>query len=182
METTSLKEFDNVIRLLNEYSEEVKRLYKERLEKDGKRATGALIDNIETEVRYNNLSFKVVMSLADYWKYIEDGTRAHWPPRDAILKWIKAKPIIPTPDSRGKLPTDNQLAFLISRAMAGLSPNQEKLHNPEGGIVAGKQLAKTVEELNARYLPLLQEALQADFDSYAIYIFKDTVSKLELFT
>ena len=65
------------------------------------------------------------MELADYWKYVENGRKAgKWPPISAIAKWIEIKPVLPRPMDNGKLPTTQQLAFLISRkiGLEGIAP------------------------------------------------------------
>ena len=70
------------------------------------------------EVVINSQTFAVDIHLKDYWKYIEDGTHPHWPPVDAIRRWIEVKPVIPRPMDNGRLPTDDQLAFLIGRKIS----------------------------------------------------------------
>lgn len=47
-----------------------------------------------------------------------------FPNIDAIKKWIQVKPVIPTVQSNGKIPTLNQLTYLISRKIArdGIEP------------------------------------------------------------
>ena len=58
------------------------------------------------------------MSFADYWKWAEYGRKpGKFPPIEKIKEWIKVKPILPRPTD-GKLPTENQLAFLIARKIA----------------------------------------------------------------
>ena len=46
--------------------------------------------------------------------------------------------------------------------MAGKSPNQAKLPNPNGGTEPNYIIAETIEELNEIYLKRLQEALEID--------------------
>lgn len=152
--------FENIMLALDEYGQAVKDLYQKRLLADDKKATGNLIDSVQCKIAYQGTEFAVFLELADYWKYVEGGAKPHWPPKDKILEWIKAKPVLPRPLDNGKLPTDNQLAFLISRKIA------------RDGIKAGNQLAETVEDINRQYMPILQEALQKDFDAYTIKIFK----------
>jgi hypothetical protein len=47
-----------------------------------------------------------------------------FPNIDAIKKWIQVKPVIPTVQSNGKIPTLSQLTYLISRKIArdGIEP------------------------------------------------------------
>ena len=172
--------FENLTQALWSYGEEVKQLYQKRLLLDGKKATGNLINNIEVKVAYQGLNFVVYLDLEDYFRYVEEGAKAHWPPREAILDWIRVKNILPTPDENGHLPTQESLAFLISRAMAVESPNQANLKNPDGGILPGYQLRDTIEAVNRYYLPILQDALQKDFDSYSIKIYESINKMIKL--
>lgn len=61
--------------------------------------------------------FNLVFNLEDYWKYIENGTKPHFPPLSAIEEWIKIKRIIPRP-YKGKVPSTKQLAYLIGRKIS----------------------------------------------------------------
>lgn len=61
--------------------------------------------------------FELSFYLEDYWKYLENGTKPHFPPIQKIEEWIRVKPIIPSATS-GKIPTTKQLAYLISRKIS----------------------------------------------------------------
>ena len=161
--------FENLLQVLWEYGNEVKRIYQMRLEQDGHRATGKLIDNQQVFVNYQGTDFLVTLQLEDYFRYVElgrfpygdeDAGPGKLPPVSKILEWVKVKNILPIPKN-GKLPTQEQLAWAISKKI-------EKV-----GIKPGRQLAETVEALNRQYIPLIQEAVQKDFDKYAIYVLKD---------
>lgn len=153
--------FDNLTAALKEYAEEVRSLYRRRLIEDDKFASGKLIQNMKTDVKALGTQFTVYLYLEDYWKYVEGGREPgkKWPPRDKIIEWIKIKPIEPD-DRTGKLPTPEQLGFLIQRKIG------------EEGIEPGNQLRDTVTSVNAYWIPKLQKALQKDFDAYVISIFQ----------
>ena len=154
-------EFDNLFKTLREYASRAVTLYKQRLLDDDKKASGQLIDSVSSEIKVGSDTFTVVLNLANYWKYVEDGRRpGKFPPPKAILKWITVKPVIPRP-IHGKLPTKKQLAFLIGRKIA------------TEGIEAGHQLKETVDSLNAEYIPRLEAALQEDFNAYVLKTFED---------
>lgn len=91
---------------------------KDTIANNGSNASGKLSKSIKGKVKQSGKWLEVSISLEDYWKYIEYGTRPHFPPINAIKQWIKVKPILPRPLSNGKLPTTDQLAFLIARKIS----------------------------------------------------------------
>ena len=144
---------------LDEYAERAKELYKRKLTDKGINASYKLLNSVETVVRRNDDEFTVTINLEDYWIYVENGRGpGKFPPIDKILEWISVKPVIPYSDNRGRLPTEEQLAFLIARKIAN------------EGTEGRKVLYETVEELNRYYLPLLQKALDDDFARFSYEI------------
>lgn len=97
---------------------------KNKLTANGSNASGNLAKSIRGIVKQNGKYIVISIQLEDYWKYIENGTKPHFPPVDAIKKWISVKPVLPRPLKSGKLPTANQLAFLIARKISkvGIKP------------------------------------------------------------
>lgn len=160
--------FPNTERALREYGERVAAAYREKMRghEHYTLSPDTLINRVDVIVQKGNASISVALKLADYWKYVEFGTRPHWPPKGAFIKWIEAKPILPHPDDNGRIPTPEQLDYLIRRAIAGQSPNQSSLRNPEGGTKGTHDLAEAVEEMNAQYLDYIAEALSLDLDAY----------------
>ena len=144
---------------LDEYAEKAKELYKRKLTDKGINASYKLLNSVETVVKRNDDEFIVSINLEDYWIFVENGRGpGKFPPVSKILDWIRCKPVIPYSDSRGRIPTEESLAFLISRKIA------------EQGTEGRKVLAETVEELNNYYLPLLQQALDRDFARFSYEI------------
>ena len=142
----------NFLETLDEYAEKAEELYKRKLTDKDINASYKLLNSVETTVKRNDDTFTVTINLEDYWYYVENGRKAgRFPPIDKILEWIRIKPVIPYTDSRGRLPTEEQLAFLISRKIA------------EQGTEGRHVLYETVSELNNYYLPKLQQALDRDF-------------------
>lgn len=93
-------------------------------------ASGELSKSIKGIVKYDGKYLSVSISLQDYWKYIEYGTKPHFPPVDAIRKWIKVKPVLPRPLKNGKLPTENQLAYLIGRKISKVGTKAKPFLQP----------------------------------------------------
>lgn len=149
-----LVDLTNVEAVLREYGEEVARNYKEMIVERGHNASGDLVNSVVTRVVADGRAFEVQMDLLAYWKYLEEGTKPHWPPRSAILRWIQVKPVIPRPGRDGRIPTQEQLAFLISRKIA------------REGTPATRLLEKTKDAVLPLFRQRLAEALGRDFENY----------------
>lgn len=160
MEITGLEEVEltNVRKILDEYCDEFGKLYKAKLIAYNKKATGNLIESVNTTIEISGTTLKVVLHVADYYRWVEEGRKpGKFPPIAKIEKWIKDKPIIPR-EVGGKLPTEKQLAYLIGRKIAN------------EGIEPGKQLKSTIDELNSIYIERLKAALDEDFGVYQLKI------------
>lgn len=145
---------ENLRAVLEEYGTAVRNLYQDRLILHDRIATGELLNSVETRVEYNGTAYEVKMDLADYWRYVEMDTAPHWPPPSAILSWIKAKPVIPRPLKNGKLPTPEQLAYLIGRKIAVF------------GTKGQPDLTDSVEDMNKAFQERIAAALARDVGSY----------------
>ena len=93
-------------------------IYKKSIISSDHNASGELVRNATGVVTFDGVYLKVVLEVPKQAIFLENGTRSHFPPPDAILKWIKVKPILPKALPNGKLPTENQLAFLIARKIS----------------------------------------------------------------
>lgn len=151
----NLLELNNFKKVLKEYSQEVVSNYKESLLNDDRKATGNLINSINYTISINGNEYDVFLNLEDYWKFVENDTKPHWPPINAILNWIRVKPVLPTENRNGKLPTEEQLAFLISRKIS------------EEGTKGTHNLERTLDALNGFYMAKFEEALMEDLDEEA---------------
>ena len=107
---------DNLQKVLEEYAVAVRNLYQDRLILHDRIASGKLLNDINAHVEYDGQTYEVQLDLWNYWRYIEMDTEPHWPPPGALLKWIHWKISMPRPLKNGKLPTPEQLDFLIRRA------------------------------------------------------------------
>ena len=117
-------EFKNVVQFLNDFGKELADKYQRKLVNDDAVSSGKLLNSIKYIFKKNNTSYEISMEMAEYWKYVENGRKSgKFPPISAIREWVKIKPVIPRPYN-GKLPTENQLAFLIARSIAnkGIRP------------------------------------------------------------
>ena len=141
--------FKRLQEALAQYAQAIADQYKTNLENSGRRASGELISSVNTKVSVDGNEFVIELQLEDYWKYVEEGRGpGGFPPPDKILQWIRMKPILPTPLANGKLPTENQLAFLIGRKIAN------------EGFQGTYDLEHTMEEVD--YEAIIEEALDKD--------------------
>lgn len=148
----SLIKFPNLEMALNEYVKDVYDNYKNSLIEDDRVASGNLINSIETTIVSNGILYTVELRLDETWKFVEYNTKPHWPPVNAILNWVKVKPVLPREQANGKLPTEEQLAFLISRKIAN------------EGTTGTHNLEKTLDALNGFYMKKFEDALAKDLD------------------
>lgn len=167
-EEFNIEEYPNLLQLFGEYREEVVRLLKQRLEENGRKASGQLVNNISTSIKSSGSNIVINLIAADYLKQTTEGRQPTQSGGDGtvqrkIYDWIQQKGILPTPreDKNGKtyLPTQEQLAFLIAR----------KIHRE--GFKGDDILYQVLEEVNSKYIPLFNQALKKDFDDlYTIKI------------
>ena len=166
-----LMDFSRTEAVLNELAEEIRRNYREHLMDEGHYTTlGSelrLVDSIEAKVTFNGQEFVGTLTMNDYWKYVEEDTTPHWPPRSAILNWIQIKPVIPRPDSRGRIPKPEQLAFLISRKIARV------------GTEGTHDLQKSKDAIIPFYVERIKQALAEDLAGYILKFMDESVVSWE---
>lgn len=157
MEKEELMSFPRTVEVLGHLADDVRAGYIDQLKKHGhptKYGTDRLSDTITAEVTMDGRAFTASLNMNYYWKYLEEGTRPHWPPSSAILNWVQIKPVIPRPDGNGRIPTQRQLAFLISRKIAE--------HGTEG--THGFETAR--EAILPAYYEKIEQALAEDVGAY----------------
>lgn len=150
MEANTLN-FDNLQKVFKDYGKYAEQIYKYNLGLTRKNASRRLSDSTKHFVRVGDKSMVVGLRLEEYWKYVEYGRKpGKFPPPSAILKWIEVKPIIPRPDANGRIPSPKSLAYLIGR----------KIKNE--GIDPAPILATTAEQVNAKFMQAIRDALKKD--------------------
>jgi hypothetical protein len=71
----------------------VKILYRE-LRREGKDATGALINSLAFEIKEEAQQIQIILLANDYLKYVDKGRKpGKYPPIKAIAKWVQVKGI-----------------------------------------------------------------------------------------
>lgn len=105
--------------VLNEFADAFIQNARNNLEANQSNASYNLYNSFEKVIEVGEDYFKVSVSLADYWHFLENGRGPRkFPPVDKIKEWIEVKPVNPTPLSNGKTPSVEQLSFLIGRKIA----------------------------------------------------------------
>ena len=110
-------------------------------------ASGNLSNSIETHFDIEGETYSVIIELADYWKYVEDG---RGPGK-----------LVPSAQSSRKVPSTEQLAYLIGRKIATQGTKathflSETLESPQvlemlgeiEDLIANKFIEEINEEIN----------------------------------
>ena len=142
--------------VLQQFGQRLVETYRNNIQEH--RASGLLQDTCRYIINTGSESIELSLSLQDYWTYIENGTKPHFPPVDAIRKWIEIKPVLPYPGQDGKLPTPDQLAFLIGRKISRV------------GTKGDGKLEQSVDEVLSEFSDALDEAITKDVDEEATAI------------
>lgn len=156
-------EWENLTRVLNDYGENLVENYQSALADRGINASGDLSKSLKYKIDTGTSGVvEVKLELAHYWKYIENGRRAgKFPPLTAIKEWIRVKPIIPRPMANGKLPTENQLAFLIGRSIK------------ENGILPRPILQERIDWSLTAFMNEIEQAIADDLSNEVEIMFNE---------
>lgn len=151
--------WNNLQRVLGEFAQELRNAYQDNLIRDDKIASGNLLNSIDYKVQYDDRAIWVELHLEDYYKWVENGRGpGKFPPPDKILEWIRIKPVIPD-DRGGKLPTEQQLAYLIGKKIS------------EEGIEPGNQLHNAMDNIFPQFEEKIDEAIAQDVNEAIDIIF-----------
>ncbi len=151
--------------ILQDLARDIAQGYKDELTAHGHYTTRGpeahrLLDSIRTEVVVDGSAYEIRMTLMDYWKYVENDTRPHWPPPGVIAKWIEIKPVIPRPDASGRIPSPKSLEYLIRRKISRV------------GTKGTHDLETTKDAVITAYRDKLEAALQRDLYDYILKVTK----------
>ena len=145
--------WEKTYEVLKEYAIELRNTLQDSYITDDRIATGDLLNSVEYIIEKDDRQIEVSLQLKEWWKYVEEDTKPHFPPPDAMLNYIKAKPVLPKPDKNGKLPTPNQLAYLIGRKIS------------EVGTTGTHNVRDTVRLINERYEEKIGQAISEDINN-----------------
>lgn len=156
--------FENLVEELKIWGELIADEYKDKLSNEGITASGKLANSVKVLFNNSGTLYEVSLQLESYYRQIEEGrgvTRNNGDGqlRRAILEWIRVKSVLPRPYN-GKLPTENQLAYLISR----------KIHNL--GYEGKRPLGRTLDENKDAIYRDIEKALKKDLNTDIINILR----------
>ncbi len=156
-------DWQSLRKVLMEYGEYFIQQARNDLGNNHSYASGKLGDTMKTDVQIYDDHYEVNIILQDYWEYVDNGRKpGKFPPPNKIKKWIQIKPV-----PRGKLPTVDQLAFLIGRKIAtkGIDPAPFFKKNIRPTYEHFKEaIALAIDEDVARWIEteVLQKAIYED--------------------
>lgn len=150
-------EWKNLEQALNDFANYFIELARENLKRNNSIASRELYDSFEKIIEINEDHFSVKVSLADYWKYVENGRGpGKFPPPDKIREWVEVKPISIQPDSNGIYPSVEQVSFLIGRKIAN------------EGTEAKPFFETAKEEAIRHYEDIIGTAIEKDIEEYIL--------------
>lgn len=145
--------WEKTYEVLKDYAIELRNTLQDSYITDDRIATGDLLNSVEYIIEKDDRQIEVSLQLEEWWKYVEEDTKPHFPPPDAMLNYVKAKPVLPKQDRNGKLPTPNQLAYLIGRKIS------------EVGTTGTHNVRDTVRLMNERYEEKIGQAISEDINN-----------------
>ena len=103
---------------VTEVCNQIADIYRKKMDAADYNKQGELY-NFKWTTEWKDNLFEVYFDLPSYFPFAENGRRpGKFPPPDAILKWVQFKRLVPRPGRDGKVPSTNQLVYLISRKIA----------------------------------------------------------------
>lgn len=103
---------------ITEVCNQIADIYRKKMDAADYNKQGELY-NFKWTTEWKDNLFEIAFDLPSYFPFAENGRRpGKFPPPDAILKWVQFKRIVPRPGRNGKVPSTNQLVYLISRKIA----------------------------------------------------------------
>lgn len=148
-------DFKHTMKALNDFGNFIITNYKSQLEAE-QMNNGELYSTISYSVSTVSSGWVISVSLADYWKYIENGRRAgaKMPPVSAIENWIKVKQIVPhsmtLKSGKTVIPTIPQLSFLIARSIS------------QRGIPPKPLFKNSFEAAKQQFIQVIKDAITQD--------------------
>lgn len=150
-------EWTNTMKVLEEFGAYFRNLLQDRIIEEDMIASGELLNDLDYIVDQGENEWTVSVKIKDYFEYLDSGTApagSHknpgWKAYPFIKRWIEIKPIYPSVDDKGRTPSVDTLAFLITRSMK------------ENGIEPRNVWEPTVQEAIDKYEERIGDAILED--------------------
>ena len=145
---------ENPIKIIGvtEVCNQIADIYRKKMDAADYNKQGDLY-NFKWTTEWKDNLFELAFDLPSYFPFSEYGRRpGKFPPPDAILKWVQFKRLVPRPGRDGKVPSTNQLVYLISRKIAtkgteGKHLFEKTLDDPNLDNLADKLVELIIAEL-----------------------------------
>ena len=117
--------------VLEDFADYFTQQARDNLQGNGSNASYTLYDSFEKIIVVDDEHFSVSIALEDYFRFVEEGRGpGKFPPVDKIREWISVKPISPYPGENGKIPSVDQLTYLIGRKIATEGTDPQPFFQP----------------------------------------------------
>ena len=135
--------------------EQIAQVYRDKMSNAGYDPNGELM-KFTWVTEYNGNLFQLYFNLPQYFQFSEYGRRpGKFPPPNEILKWIQFKRIVPSSHS-GKIPTTNQLVYLISRKIS--------LKGTQGKHLLQETIDSTYDTLVDRLVEVIADNIENELE------------------
>lgn len=166
------QEYTNVIAVMNDFANEFVERYRQELKSRGHEASGQLNNNMTWHRRTTTATLNIDLEIADYFYYIENGrgptkngNNGGPTVHEKIVDWLQQKGI--TPHNEKNLPTERALDSFAWAITKRIHKEGTSIYRNGGEHI----IENLVKELTDKYKPLLDAALEKDFEEfYAIKI------------
>ena len=161
--------WNNLKKCLEEYS-----MYLLQASRNNMPTYYELKDKIKFVMNVNANFYEIVFNAPKYWEYANDGRdKGGRPPINVIADWIKRRNITPYALKNGKLPTPEQLPFMIANAIAR---DGTKFHGPTGIHF----LEKSIDEQKSYWDDKISEAISNDIIAELDSFFNNPIFSINL--
>ena len=138
--------WNNLKKCLEEYS-----MYLLQASRNNMPTCYELKDKIKFVMNVNGNFYEIEFNAPAYWKYTNDGRRpGKMPPVNVIADWVRRRNITPYALKNGKLPTEDQLAFMIAKKIG------------RDGTTGIHFLEKSIDEQKSYWDDKISEAISND--------------------
>ena len=138
---------EHLEKVLNEFGLEFKQQVRDKIYAENAVATGGLLNSIDYELeKADDGSYTLYLTHADYFHYVNENTRPHFPPIMPIIQWVLDKPLATD------LPEVKSIAYAVQWKIS------------EEGTKGHYFFEATLNGLMEKYYPKIVDAIYADIE------------------